>query len=92
MAVSDGSLIEKGLPFQRFDLLIVMNDLDSSNSTNSTLTGRKHKLISRLGFACDGDILEMDAEKNQVFSNKNEARLINRLLEFEAKHDAANAY
>ena len=40
-----------------------------------------------LSFACDGDILGMDFDKDEVFTNINEARLIDRLLKFELKHD-----
>ena len=87
MVIKDTSLVDKGLPFQRFDLLLLMNDFDRSSSSNSILKAGNQQLISMLSFACDGDILGMDFDKDEVFTNINEARLIDRLLKFELKHD-----
>ena len=92
MVIKDRSLLEKGLPFQRFDLLILMKDFDLSGSSNSILKAGNQQLISMLSFACDGDILDTDFDRDEVFANFNEARLIDRLLEFELKHNVENRY
>lgn len=94
MVIKDKSLVKKGLPFHRFDLLVLMNDFDRSNSKNSTID--EH--ISMLQFACDGEILaiDIDAESKEFlhasiqiifkFESLKDAKLLDRLMALNLKH------